>query len=88
MNNEFNSWTSRRNCQPLKKRTVGQTNIAHVSDFTSVQLRYIWGGDNTQSGAECVMFNIESLNWLLLKLFVLIKINLSNANRIVPFLFI
>jgi len=42
--------------QPLKKRTVGQTNIAHVydganhiwptsvihfSDFTSVQLRYI-----------------------------------------------
>lgn len=43
--------------QPLKKRTVGQTNIAHVydganhiwptsvihfSDFTSVQLRYIW----------------------------------------------
>lgn len=44
--------------QPLKKRTVGQTNIAHVydgtnhiwptsvihfSDFTSVQLRYIWG---------------------------------------------
>lgn len=97
--------------QPLKKRTVGQTNIAHVynganhiwstsviyfSDFTSVQLRYIWGGDNTDSGAECVMFNIESMidledkipdimkmnlcaNWLLLKLFVLIKINLSNA---------
>lgn len=46
--------------QPLKKRTVGQTNIAHVydganhiwptsvihfSDFTSVQLRYIWGTD-------------------------------------------
>lgn len=44
--------------KPLKKRTVGQTNIAHVydgtnhiwptsvihfSDFTSVQLRYIWG---------------------------------------------
>lgn len=44
--------------QPLRKRTVGQTNIAHVydganhiwptsvihfSDFTSVQLRYIWG---------------------------------------------
>lgn len=44
--------------QPLKKRTVGQINIAHVydganhiwptsvihfSDFTSVQLRYIWG---------------------------------------------
>lgn len=47
--------------QPLKKRTVGQTNIAHVydgtnhiwptsvihfSDFTSVQLRYIWGTDD------------------------------------------
>lgn len=103
--------------QPLKKRTVGQTNIAHVydganhiwptsvihfSDFTSVQLRYIWGnddgrdldtksyyvnspirslnyvavgwswstsqipylywgGDNVRSGAECVMFNIESM---------------------------
>ena len=45
--------------QPLKKRTVGQTNIAHVydganhictsvihfSDFTSVQLRYIWGSE-------------------------------------------
>lgn len=45
----------------LKKRTVGQTNIAHVydgvnhiwptsvihfSDFTSVQLRYIWGSDD------------------------------------------
>ena len=103
--------------KPLKKRTVGQTNIAHVydganhiwptsvihfSDFTSVQLRYIWGsddgrdldtksyyvnspihslnyvavgwswnstqipylywgGDNTSSGAECVMFNIEAM---------------------------
>lgn len=103
--------------KPLKKRTVGQINIAHVydganhiwptsvihfSDFTSVQLRYIWGsddgrdldtksyyvnspidslnyvavgwswnlsqipylywgGDNTDSGAECVMFNIESM---------------------------
>lgn len=103
--------------QALKKRTVGQINIAHVydganhiwptavihfSDFTSVQLRYIWGtddgrdldtksyyvnspvnslnykavgwswngtqvpylywgGDNTSSGAECVMFNIESM---------------------------
>ena len=47
--------------QPLRKRTVGQTNIAHVydganhiwptsvihfSDFTSVQLRYIWGSDD------------------------------------------
>lgn len=46
--------------KPLKKRTVGQTNIAHVydgtnhiwptsvihfSDFTSVQLRYIWGSE-------------------------------------------
>lgn len=103
--------------QPLKKRTVGQSNIAHVydgvnhiwptsvihfSDFTSIQLRYIWGsddgrdldtksyyvnspinslnyvavgwswkssqipylywgGDNMASGAECVMFNIESM---------------------------
>ena len=103
--------------QPLRKRTVGQTNIAHVydgtnhiwptsviyfSDFTSIQLRYIWGsddgqdldtksyyvnspidslnyvavgwswngnqipylywgGDNIQSGAECVMFNIKSM---------------------------
>lgn len=102
---------------PLKKRTVGDVNIEHVydghnhiwppntinfSDFTSVQLRYLWGrndgrdldtksyyvnapisglnyyavgwswnfsytpylywgGDNTQSGAECVMFNIESM---------------------------
>lgn len=52
--------------QPLKKRTVGQTNIAHVydganhiwptsvihfSDFTSVQLRYIWGSYvGTQGG--------------------------------------
>lgn len=103
--------------QPLRKRTVGQTNIGHVydgpnhiwptavihfSDFTSVQLRYIWGtdagrdldtksyyknspindlnyvavgfswqsgkhpylywgGDNVNSGAECVMFNIEEM---------------------------
>lgn len=46
--------------QALKKRTVGRTNIAHVydganhiwptavihfSDFTSVQLRYIWGSE-------------------------------------------
>lgn len=46
--------------KPLKKQTVGQINIAHVydgvnhirptsvihfSDFTSVQLRYIWGSD-------------------------------------------
>lgn len=102
---------------PLKKRTVGDVNIEHVydghnhiwppntinfSDFTSVQLRYIWGvndgndldtksyyvntpisnlnyyavgwswnfsfapylywgGDNVQSGAECIMFNIESM---------------------------
>ena len=47
--------------KPLKKRTVGQINIAHVydganhiwptsvihfSDFTSIQLRYIWGSDD------------------------------------------
>ena len=105
--------------KPLKKRTVGQTNIAHVydganhiwptsvihfSDFTSVQLRYIWGsddgrdldtksyyvnspinnlnyvavgwswnlsqipylywgGDNTDSGAECVINNIDNFNF-------------------------
>lgn len=103
--------------QSLKKRTVGNINIGHVydgpnhiwptstinfSDFTSVQLRYLWGindgrdldtksyyvnspisdlnyypvgwswnnnkipylywgGDNVESGAECVMFNIESM---------------------------
>lgn len=101
---------------PLQKRTVGDKNITniydgnnhiwplnsiHFSDFTSVQLRYIWGssdgrdldtksyyvnsptninytavgygwtdnqkpylywgGDNVQSGAECIMFNIESM---------------------------
>ena len=118
--------------QPLKKRTVGQTNIAHVydganhiwptsvihfSDFTSVQLRYIWGsddgrdldtksyyvnspidslnymavgwswylsqipylywgGDNTQSGAECVMFNIESMIDLEDKMPDIMKMNL------------
>lgn len=105
------------NGQPLKKRTVGEIDIKHVydgsihiwplntinfSDFTSVQLRYLWGtrdgrdldtksyyvnspisninyypvgwswnanytpylywgGDNVQSGAECIMFNIESM---------------------------
>ena len=118
--------------QPLKKRTVGQTNIAHVydganhiwptsviyfSDFTSVQLRYIWGsddgqdldtksyyvnspinnlnyvavgwswnlsqipylywgGDNTNSGAECVMFNIESMIDLEDKMPDIMKMNL------------
>ena len=118
--------------QPLKKRTVGQTNIAHVydganhiwptsvihfSDFTSVQLRYIWGmddgrdldtksyyvnspinnlnyvavgwswnlsqipylywgGDNTTSGAECVMFNIESMIDLEDKMPDIMKMNL------------
>lgn len=68
--------------QPLKKRTVGQTNIAHVydganhiwptsvihfSDFTSVQLRYIWGSDdgrdlNTKS--YYVNSPINSLNYI------------------------
>lgn len=118
--------------QPLKKRTVGQTNIAHVydganhiwptsvihfSDFTSVQLRYIWGdddgkdldtksyyvnspidslnysavgyswsssivpylywgGDNIYSGAECVMFNIESMIDLEDKMPDIMKMNL------------
>lgn len=118
--------------QPLKKRTVGQTNIAHVydganhiwptsvihfSDFTSVQLRYIWGnddgrdldtksyyvnspidslnyiavgwswnlsqipylywgGDNIASGAECVMFNIESMIDLEDKMPDIMKMNL------------
>lgn len=118
--------------KPLKKRTVGQTNIAHVydganhiwptsvihfSDFTSVQLRYIWGsddgrdldtksyyinspinslnyaavgwswnlsqipylywgGDNTYSGAECVMFNIESMIDLEDKMPDIMKMNL------------
>lgn len=118
--------------QALKKRTVGQTNIAHVydganhiwptavihfSDFTSVQLRYIWGsddgrdldtksyyvnspinslnytavgwswngnqipylywgGDNTSSGAECVMFNIESMIDLEDKMPDIMKMNL------------
>lgn len=118
--------------KPLKKRTVGQTNIAHVydganhiwptsvihfSDFTSVQLRYIWGsddgrdldtksyyvnspidnlnyiavgwswnlsqipylywgGDNTDSGAECIMFNIESMIDLEDKMPNIMKMNL------------
>lgn len=118
--------------KPLKKRTVGQINIAHVydganhiwptsvihfSDFTSVQLRYIWGsddgrnldtksyyvnspidnlnytavgwswnlsqipylywgGDNTDSGAECVMFNIESMIDLEDKMPDIMKMNL------------
>lgn len=120
--------------QPLRKRTVGQTNIAHVydgtnhiwptsvihfSDFTSVQLRYIWGtddgrdldtksyyvnspidslnysavgyswsskpgivpylyygGDNVYSGAECIMFNIESMIELEDKMPDIMKMNL------------
>ena len=118
--------------QPLKKRTVGQINIAHVydgvnhiwptsvihfSDFTSVQLRYIWGnndgrdldtksyyvnspinslnyvavgwswnlsqipylywgGDNVNSGAECIMFNIESMIELEDKMPDIMKMNL------------
>lgn len=118
--------------QLLKKRTVGQTNIAHVydganhicptsvihfSDFTSVHLRYIWGSDdgrdldtksyyvnspinslnyiavgwswnlsqipylywgsdNTYSGAECVMFNIESMIDLEDKMPDIMKMNL------------
>ena len=120
--------------QPLRKRTVGQTNIAHVydgtnhiwptsvihfSDFTSVQLRYIWGkndgfdldtksyyvnspidslnysavgfawsrrpgiipylywgGDNVNSGAECIMFNIESMIELEDKMPDIMKMNL------------
>ena len=118
--------------QPLRKRTVGQTNIAHVydganhiwptsvihfSDFTSVQLRYIWGrndgrdldtksyyvnspinslnyvavgwswnlsqipylywgGDNIHSGAECIMFNIESMIELEDKMPDIMKMNL------------
>lgn len=120
--------------QPLRKRTVGQTNIAHVydgtnhiwptsvihfSDFTSVQLRYIWGkndgsdldtksyyvnspidslnysavgyswnlkpgivpylywgGDNIYSGAECIMFNIESMIELEDKMPDIMKMNL------------
>lgn len=116
----------------LLRKTVGQTNIAHVydganhiwptsvihfSDFTSVQLRYIWGsddgrdldtksyyvnspidnlnytavgwswnlsqipylywgGDNTDSGAECVMFNIESMIDLEDKMPDIMKMNL------------
>lgn len=51
--------------QPLKKRTVGQTNIAHVYD-----------GDNTDSGAECVMFNIESMIGLEDKMPDIMKMNL------------
>ena len=118
--------------KPLKKRTVGQINIAHVydganhiwptsvihfSDFTSIQLRYIWGsddgrdldtksyyvnspinrlnyvavgwswnlnhipylywgGDNMKSGAECIMFNIESMIDLEDKMPDIMKMNL------------
>jgi hypothetical protein len=67
--------------QPLKKRTVGQTNIAHVydganhiwptsvihfSDFTSVQLRYIWGSDDGRdldTKSYYVNSPINSLNY-------------------------
>lgn len=68
--------------QPLKKRTVGQTNIAHVydganhiwptsvihfSDFTSVQLRYIWGSDDGRdldTKSYYVNSPIDSLNYM------------------------
>lgn len=68
--------------QPLKKRTVGQTNIAHVydganhiwptsvihfSDFTSVQLRYIWGSDDGRdldTKSYYVNSPINSLNYI------------------------
>lgn len=68
--------------QPLKKRTVGQTNIAHIydganhiwptsvihfSDFTSVQLRYIWGmddGRNLDTKSYYVNSPINSLNYV------------------------
>lgn len=68
--------------QPLKKRTVGQTNIAHVydganhiwptsvihfSDFTSVQLRYIWGSDDGRDlGTKSYYVNspINNLNYV------------------------
>lgn len=93
------------------------TSVIHFSDFTSVQLRYIWGsddgrdldtksyyvnspinslnyiavgwswnlsqipylywgGDNTDSGAECVMFNIESMIELEDKMPDIMKMNL------------
>lgn len=68
--------------QPLKKRTVGRTNIAHVydganhiwptsvihfSDFTSVQLRYIWGSDDGRdldTKSYYVNSPINSLNYV------------------------
>ena len=68
--------------KPLKKRTVGQTNIAHVydganhiwptsviyfSDFTSVQLRYIWGsedGRDLDTKSYYVNSPINSLNYV------------------------
>lgn len=68
--------------QPLKKRTVGQTNIAHVydgvnhiwptsvihfSDFTSVQLRYIWGSDDGRdldTKSYYVNSPIDNLNYI------------------------
>lgn len=68
--------------KPLKKRTVGQTNIAHVydgsnhiwptsvihfSDFTSVQLRYVWGSDDGRdldTKSYYVNSPINSLNYV------------------------
>lgn len=68
--------------KPLKKRTVGQINIAHVyddanhiwptsviyfSDFTSVQLRYIWGSDDGRdldTKSYYVNSPINSLNYI------------------------
>lgn len=68
--------------KPLKKQTVGQINIAHVydganhiwptsvihfSDFTSVQLRYIWGSDDGRdldTKSYYVNSPINSLNYL------------------------
>lgn len=68
--------------KPLKKRTVGQINIAHVydgvnhiwptsvihfSDFTSVQLRYIWGSDDGRdldTKSYYVNSPIDNLNYI------------------------
>lgn len=68
--------------QALKKRTVGRTNIAHVydganhiwptavihfSDFTSVQLRYIWGSDDGRdldTKSYYVNSPVNSLNYI------------------------
>ena len=68
--------------QPLKKRTVGQINIAHVydganhiwptsvihfSDFTSVQLRYIWGSDDGRDLDTKSYLVVEAVLLLLFK---------------------